>query len=97
MYSDVLRTTTNYQFRLVSEERFNTRVNILKYNSWFIINLYWFQPDKGSKRRLKLAKIKRYTSTHYPNLKTNATASKLNKMISLSNPFKTPAFPNYNF
>ena len=89
-YSDVLKATTNYKFRLKSEERFDTRINVLKYNSWFVVNLYWFQSDKTSQRYRKVTKLRRHTLSTHPITKSSSQVAKLNKIVS-------PRMSSYNF
>jgi len=97
MYSEILRTTSYYQFRLTSSEKFNTRISILKYDSWLVVNLYWFQPDKTGKNRLKKAKLRRPTITPLLVEKSTSNLSKLNK-LSLSSSIKKFNFKNtYTF
>lgn len=84
VYNDILLATTNYQFRLNSEERFNTRINVLKFNSWYVVNLYWFQPDKKRKHRLKLAKLKSSTTVQTFDFRSTSNVSKLNNLIRIS-------------
>ena len=97
IYSDVLRSTSTYQFRLVSDERFNTRINILKYNSWIILNLYWFQPDKGLKRRLRMAKLRRHTLLSSYNQTSLSNVTKVKKLITLNSTYKPSTWTNYTF
>ena len=81
LYSEILRTTSYYPFRTSSEERFNTRASVLRYNSWFILNLYWFQPDKIRQRKLRIAKPYRYTSVTITPQRTTSTISKTAKLL----------------
>ena len=82
LYSEILRTTSYYPFRTSSAERFNTRASILRYNSWFILNLYWFQPDKVRQRHLRIAKPYRYTSTTFIPQRSSSILSKTVKLLS---------------
>ena len=62
VYNDTLRTTNTYRLREESEETFRTRINILKFSSWFVVNVYWFQPDKDKLKRSRRAKLRRKTN-----------------------------------
>ena len=76
VYNDVSMSTNNYPFRLASEERFTTRISVLKFNSWYIINLYWFQPDKKKNKRLQQAKLSSFTSIQTENYRSLSTLAK---------------------
>lgn len=41
------------RLRLTTVETFQTRVSVLRLDSWFVINIYWFQPDKLKNKRAK--------------------------------------------
>ena len=84
LYSEILRTTSYYPFRVVSEERFETRVSVLRYNSWFILNLYWLQPDKVRRRKLRISKPYKYTAAVSTHSRTTHLISKANKLILVS-------------
>ena len=46
----LFHTVTNYRFRLTGEDLIRSRFNLLRFNSWVIINIFWFQPNKAYKR-----------------------------------------------
>lgn len=71
---------STYRLRIESEEIFPARISFLKFNSWLIINFYWFQPDKGKKRRSLRSKVRRYI--HTP-LKLTTSYSRLPKLRAL--------------
>ena len=76
VYNDVSMSTNNYPFRLASEERFSTRISVLKFNSWYVINLYWFQPDKKKNKRLQQAKLQSITSVQTENPRSLSSITK---------------------
>lgn len=97
VYNDVSMSTQNYPFRLSSEERFMTRISVLKFNSWYVVNLYWFQPDKKKNKRLQQAKLKTFTAlqTSYPRSLSALTKTRaLSRMVS---PYSTTGTRRYNF
>lgn len=52
VYNETLDSLNTYRLRLDGDEFFQTRVSILRFDSWILLNLYWFQPDKRRKKRL---------------------------------------------
>ena len=62
-----------HRFRLEGEELFHTRVSILRFDSWILLNLYWFQPDKRRKRRA--ARTHPHTYTEALNCKTTSMSN----------------------
>ena len=66
LYSRTVDTTTTYRMRIPSEEVFQTKISVMKFNSWFIVNFYWFQPDKDKNKRARRAKLHRSTVATYP-------------------------------
>lgn len=84
LYSEVLRTTSYYPFRLTSEERFNTRITVLRYNSWFIINMYWLQPDKVRQRKVRIAKLRQSTTSITLRRTSLSQLTKLNSLSKLA-------------
>ena len=85
-YSYTLRTTNYYKMRTESEERFHSRISILRFQSWILINLYWFQPDKKRKQRIKSAKLYHRLST---STSANTSSSNLTKFSNLVNVSKS--------
>lgn len=76
VYNDVSMSTNNYPFRLSSEERFMTRTSVLKFNSWYVVNMYWFQPDKKKTKRLRQAKLHTFTSIQTENYRSLSAITK---------------------
>lgn len=89
VFDKTVKTTTSYRMRLSHEETFNTKVSVLRYNSWIVLNSYWFQPDKKKKYRKRKAKIKDYLIRDHGLLRTYSDVSKSLKML------QTPVI--YNF
>lgn len=85
------------RLRLTSAESFQTRVSILRYDSWFIINLYWFQPDKlknkRDKRSLLTPTVIPYAAIPRPIEATTRLQTLLRKAAPLQFTKSTP----YNF
>lgn len=61
VYDESSESYITYRLRLEGEEFFQTRITILRLESWLLINLYWFQPDKRRKKRLSRTKPVVYT------------------------------------
>ena len=80
LHSKTVNTTTTYRMRIPSEEIFQTRISVMKFNAWFIINFYWFQPDKDKNKRARRAKLFKHTIA--PQL-TNRSSSSTKKLITL--------------
>lgn len=83
VYNDTLRTTSTYRLREESEETFRTRINILKFSSWFVVNVYWFQPDKDKLKRSRRAKIRRKTSVVSGSYTSKSYVTKFNSALKL--------------
>lgn len=82
--STALKSITRYRLRIESEEIFQTLVSVLKFNSWILINLYWFQPDKGRNRRLMQAKRFSRTLSTDVNSRSMSHITKWRKLTALS-------------
>ena len=48
----VFHTSTDYRFRLTGEQLIRARFTLLRFNTWLVINFFWFQPNKAHKRNL---------------------------------------------
>ncbi len=86
-----LQMTSTYPMRIAREETFDARVSVLRFNSWFVVNSYWFQPDKQRKHRMKKAKIKDHLSIHHGLNSSHSVLPKLRKLLTLAHSSK------YNF
>lgn len=96
-YSELLKTTSTYRYRIVSQERFDTRINVLKFNSWYVINFYWFQPDKGANRRRKEARLSIHANPLFITSRSNSALTKLTKLKTLTNSLAALPSQTYNF
>ena len=79
-----LNMVSTYPMRIVRDETFDTRITILRLNSWIVVNSYWFQPDKQIKYRLRKAKIKDHLTIHHSNTRSNLPLTKLSKLINFT-------------
>lgn len=61
--NEALFSVNTYRLRVSREEVFQTRVNVLKFSSWVVVNFYWFQPDKDKAKRARMSKIHSFTNT----------------------------------
>lgn len=75
----VFYTYTNYRFRLTGEHLMRARFSLLRFNSWIVLNFFWFQPNKSQKRRalipdshnlLNIKSIKTHKDNHVVRLKS---------------------------
>ena len=96
IYNETLQTINTYRLRLKSDEHFQTRINILKFNSTVIVNVYWFQPDKKRKKRLKKINPISYTQSV---LTRNSSNSNIKKLRTITHNLITSRTPinNYQF
>jgi hypothetical protein len=92
-----LHTVNTYRLRISSEETFQMRVSVLRFNSWLVINLYWFQPDKNKRKRDRLAKLKLYTNSAATWTSSTAPLVKLRTLLTVSHISSTKAATNYLF
>lgn len=85
------------RLRLETAETFQTRASVLRFDSWFILNIYWFQPDKFKNKRDRRSKTHKSVT---PLAYTGSTLTPLSKLNSLVTRYyvgqlNTP--PTYNF
>lgn len=73
------------RLRLTSPETFHTRISLLRLNSWFLINIYWFQPDKQKNKRAKRSSTLSIVSPTKDVQATWAPFTKLNTTFLNSN------------
>lgn len=78
-----LQSINTYRLRTSPEEVFQTRVNVLKFNSWVVVNFYWFQPDKDKAKRARMSKIKSYTNSINSTKLSPAALIKLSSFFSV--------------
>lgn len=98
VYHEESQETITYRFRKTrDEEIFNTRISILKFQSWLVFNLYWFQPDKKRKKRLKISRLKHHTIIHTEQSKSDSQLVKLQTAIKIFNSKTSFNTLNYNF
>jgi len=94
IYHENIKSIETYRLRLKSDEHFQTRINVLKFDSTVVVNVYWFQPDKKLKKRLKRMPP---TSRTQSVLARNASASGLKKLRTLTNRLTSPTFLTNNY
>lgn len=92
-----LRSVNTYRLRRENSEVFQSKVTVLKFNAWVVINCYWFQPDK--KRRQSLLRVKpvNYINHNYLSSKSNLNLKKLRTVISRSSILPAKQLAVYNF
>lgn len=78
VHNEGLKMTSTYRLRLRGEELFQTRVSILRLSSWWVVNLYWFQPDKDKNKRSRRAALVTFTNL------TNAKPVSLTPLTALT-------------
>ena len=47
LYNPTLQSVSTYRLRTENPEVFYAKTTVLKFNSWIVLNTYWFQPDKA--------------------------------------------------
>ena len=85
------------RLRLKSAESFQTRVSILRYDSWFIINLYWFQPDKLKNKRAKRSVLDPTVIPYTTSFRSNAPITRLQTLLLKATPTQFVKTTPYNF
>jgi len=95
--NETLQSINTYRLRKESDEIFQTRVSVLKFSSWLVVNFYWFQPDKKKKKRAARTKHKVYTNTASNFRQSYSSVIKLRAAIAhtkltLSKPLHTYTF-----
>lgn len=96
-YDESTFSWQKYQARLEGNEFFQTRISILRLDSWLLLNLYWFQPDK--RRRSRLPRIKPITYTEPVGTRsTSLSMFKKTRALVLESSLQGPQSANfYNF
>lgn len=98
VYDPEAQEHITYRFRKNREdETFETRVNILKFQSWIVFNLYWFQPDKKRMKRLKIARLTHRLALHTQNKRSNSPLVKFQTAIKTFNSTNLKYDLTYNF
>lgn len=93
----VTGVVTTHRLRLSGPETFQSRINLLKFDSALVLNCYWFQPDKGQARRERGPKLYSSTTSVNPQSLTYSPLLKL-KSAFTSNIYTKPIKANrYNF
>ena len=80
--NETLQSVNTYRLRKEGDEIFQTRINVLKFNSWLVVNLYWFQPDKNKKKRAARTKSKAYTNTATNFTRSYSSITKLRATVA---------------
>lgn len=73
---------TKYIQRVNLKDIYPMKIWILKYNNWFILNLYWFQPYKNNEKIKNKYKIKKPYIYTVPKKKTLKNLIKLKTLVS---------------
>lgn len=60
LYNPTLQSVKTYRLRRENEEAFQAKATVLKFNSWIVLNFYWFQPNKAGSR----GSLRRASRTH---------------------------------
>lgn len=82
IYSHAAQETSTYRLRKDREnETFETRISILKFQSWIVFNLYWFQPDKKRAKRLKMTRLRHRLILHTQNSRSTSPIVKFQAAI----------------
>ena len=97
VHNEALKMTTTYRLRLHSEETFQTRVSVLRFSSWWVINLYWFQPDKDKNKRARRAKLGTFTNLTNPRRVSPSTLIKFSHLVPMSGADLNPTPRRYSF
>jgi len=56
----VLHTETPYRFRREPKDVFPMKVWLMRYRGWLVLNVYWFQPFKPIKGKIRFGDISGY-------------------------------------
>ncbi len=97
-YNEMLRTANTYRLRIENEETFRARASVLKFNSYFIVNIYWFQPDKDKNKRARLARVRKVTNVVNLLPYSKSSVIKLNSTLGLTaKTLSKPQQLTYNF
>lgn len=75
--------TDTHPMRLSRGEIFETQTCILRFNSWMVLNLYWFQPYKQKNLRWLKVKSRDELSLQSQLLNRYSQFSKLRKLMNL--------------
>ena len=93
----VFYTSTNYRFRLLGEQLIKARFSLLRFNSWIVINLFWFQPNKAHKRQLLMPNLYSSLQTKSEQLFVNNQVRRLRSILYYTQLVATSARMLYDF
>lgn len=83
--------------RLASPETFQTRVSVLRFSGWILINIYWFLPDKQGNKRARRSRLMQQTLPVINARSSKAPLVKLNFLRQLISNRAHPLPTNYAF
>jgi len=83
--------------RLAASEVFQTRVSVLRFDSWILINIYWFQPDKQRNKRAKRSRLSYTAVPLFDSAVTNSHLTKLNFLQQVTAARSPAPIPPYAF
>lgn len=84
IFNKTLDSLNTYRLRLDGDEIFQTRVSVLRFDSWILINLYWFQPDKRRKKRIARTRPAVYTEAVNSMTSSGSTFKKFRSVVRLT-------------
>jgi len=93
----VFQMTNTYRLRIVSEEIFQTRISILRFGAWIVVNFYWFQPDKNKKKRSLRVVSHKYTHAEHSMKLSTAPLLKFRSLTNALVPSYLQNKNQYNF
>ena len=82
LYNPTLQSAKKYRLRQENEEVFQSKISVLKFNSWLVINLYWFQPNKTKLLHARRAASVEHINTTLPQKSSNLNVKKLRTLTS---------------
>jgi len=92
-----VNTVSTYRMRIAREEIFQTKISVMRFNNWFIVNFYWFQPDKDKNKRARRAKLTSYTISTNSKIKSNSATKKITTLLHLMQTRSLSNSTNYEF
>ena len=79
---ELIGMETKHRVRFAVEDVYRMRTWILRYNKWFIINMYWFQPYK---KRVVVGQKVNKVSRNYLSTKANKSSTVYRRLSALTN------------
>lgn len=93
----VFHTSTLYRFRLTGEHLISARFSLLRFNSWVILNFFWFQPNKAKRRQRLMSDVQEHLSIQFKRTFSQNQFLRLKSILYYKNSANISSIVPYDF